>query len=593
MQPTILASALLAASFLLPAAHAATPAKTVPMPPGVWSPDQGDGTYVNPILAGDYSDPDVVRVGDDFYLTASSFTNVPGLPVLHSKDLVNWTLVGYALARNVPDAHHAVPRHGGGVWAPAIRHHGGRFLIYYPDPDFGIFMVSATDPKGPWTAPVLVDDTRGAIDPAPFWDDDGQAWLVHGFAGSRAGFKNVITLKKMSADGKRTLGGEKRIIEGDKLPKVATSEGPMPWFTTEGPKLYKRNGWYYVFVPSGSVKGGWQGVFRARHIEGPYEGRNVMDQGDTPVNGPHQGAWVDTPAGEDWFVHFSDADSYGRRVYLQPMRWGADGWPVIGAQQGNKPYGAPVARHRKPKVAVQPVAIPVTNDEFDDGHHLGWQWMANPAADWLDPAVKGKLRLKAASSPANLWEAGHLLTQKLPGMAFSVTTSVELKPGGQPGERAGLLVYGYDYAWIGLENTAAGQRLVQVTRLDADLAVNKGKVRQSSETVMVAPVEVKGAVHVRMAFSPVVVPEPAPDMSATPAPPPYWHSMLRSTHAKVTFSYSLDGVNFQPLGTAFTTQPGRWVGTQVGLFAQAPGGTPSNTATRVGYAEFDYFRFGR
>jgi beta-xylosidase len=243
-------------------------------------------------------------------------------------------------------------------------------------------------------------------------------------------------------------------------------------------------------------------------------------------------------------------------------------------------------------VATQPVAIPVTSDEFDDGFHLGWQWMANPMADWVDPSAKGRLRLKAVSSSANLWEAGHLLTQKLPGMAFTATTSVELKPGAQVGERAGIVAYGYDYAWIGLENTAAGQRLVQVTRLKADMGVNGGRIQPSAETVLTAPVEVNGPVHVRLSFSPVVVAEPAPDMSA-PNAMPYWHSMLRSTHAKVAFSYSLDGVNFLPIGPAFTTQPGRWVGTQVGLFAQAPGGTPSNTATRAGYADFDYFRFGQ
>ena len=583
MRSTTLATFMLSLGMAFPA-HAA-PAG--PMPPGVWVADQGDGTYINPILNGDYSDPDVVRVGDDFYLTASSFTNVPGLPVLHSKDLVNWTLIGYALARNVPEAHHAVPRHGGGVWAPAIRHHGGRFYIYYPDPDFGIFVVTATDPRGPWSAPVRVDDTKGAIDPAPFWDDDGQAWLAHAYAASRAGFQNVITLKKMTPDGMRTEGPGRRIIDGTALPKAATSQGPTPWFTTEGPKLYKRGGWYYVFAPSGSVKGGWQGVFRSRHIEGPYEGRNVMDQGDTAINGPHQGAWVDTPAGEDWFVHFSDGDSYGRRVFLQPMRWGTDGWPVIGIRQGREHYGKPVAQYRKPNVAAQPAAVPATSDDFDNGYHLGWQWMANPMADWVDASVKGRLRLKAVSSPANLWEAGHLLTQKLPGMAFSVTTSVELKAGSQHGERAGLIAYGYDYAWIGLENTAAGQRLVQVTRLGADLGISKGKVRQSAETVLTAPVEVKGPVHVRMTFSPVEVADAAPDF------PHYWHSMLRSTHAKVSFSYSLDGATFTALGPPFMTQPGRWVGTQVGLFAQAPGGTPSNTATRAGYAEFDYWRFSR
>jgi beta-xylosidase len=564
--------------------HAAPAA--APMPPGVWVPDQGDGSYINPVLNGDYSDPDVVRVGDDFYLTASSFTNIPGLPVLHSKDLVNWTLIAYALDKNVPAAHHAAPRHGGGVWAPAIRHHGGKFYIYYPDPDFGIYMVSATDPKGPWTAPVMVDGTRGAIDPAPFWDDDGQAWLVHGYAASRAGFANVITLKKMKTDGTQTLDAGVRIIEGDKLPKTMTSQGPMPWFTTEGPKLYKRGGYYYVFAPSGSVKGGWQGVFRAKRIDGPYEARNVMDQGDSAINGPHQGAWVDTPSGEDWFLHFSDTDSYGRRVFLQPMRWSADGWPVIGAQQGKQSYGAPLSRHAKPRVAAQPVAVPVNSDEFDAGYHLGWQWAANPAPDWVDGAVRGRLRLKAVSSSANLWEAGNLLTQKLPGMAFSVTASVELRPGAI-GERAGLLAMGYDYAWIGLENTVDGLRLVQATRLKSNLGLHLGTLQQSSETVVTAPVPVQGPVHVRLSFAPLEVPALPPQERL------YWPSMLRATHAKVSFSYSLDGATFHPLGPAFTTQPGRWVGTQVGLFAQAPSGTPSHTATRVGYADFDYFRFSK
>ncbi|HWU12462.1 MAG TPA: family 43 glycosylhydrolase, partial [Caulobacter sp.] len=155
--------------------------------PPAFAADQGDGTYRNPVLAGDYSDPDVVRVGETYYLTASSFTNVPGLPILKSMDLVNWTLIGHALPWITPVAHHATPRRGGGVWAPAIRHHDGKFMIYYPDPDFGIFLVTATDPAGPWSAPVLVDDSKGAIDPAPFWDDDGQGWLVHGWARSRAG----------------------------------------------------------------------------------------------------------------------------------------------------------------------------------------------------------------------------------------------------------------------------------------------------------------------------------------------------------------------------------------------------------------------
>ncbi|GGZ44916.1 glycoside hydrolase family 43 protein [Asticcacaulis endophyticus] len=575
-------SILLAGLFLPVVAQAAEPPLVVPdtrMPSGVWISDQGDGTYINPVLQGDYSDPDVVRVEDDYYLTASSFTNVPGLPILHSKDLVNWTLIGHALARNVPEAHHAVPRRGGGVWAPAIRHHNGKFMIYYPDPDFGIFLVTAVDPKGPWSAPVLVDSTKGAIDPAPFWDTDGQGYLVIGFAGSRAGIKNIITLKKLNADGTKTVDEGVRIIEGDKLPKVKTSQGLMPWFTTEGPKLYKRGEWYYIFAPSGSVKGGWQGVFRSKSIYGPYEGRSVIDQGNTDMNGPHQGAWVDTAPkngkpGEDWFLHFQDTDSYGRRVMLQPMHWQKDGWPIIGERQKGQVYGQPVWRHKKPALPSQPIARNPVDDDFDNGYHLGWQWSSNPGDDWVDQSVKGALRLKSVSSPVNLWEAGNLLTQKLPGMGFSAATKLTLTPN-LAGERAGLLVLGYDYGWIGLENTADGVKLVQVTRPRA----NAG----GSETVLTAPVRVDGPVWVRARFEPVTVADPVPQF------PHYWPSMLRSTHARVAFSYSLDGVSFTPVGTGMMTQPGRWVGTQIGLFAQAASGTPAFVATRVGYAQFDNF----
>lgn len=547
---------------------------------GIWKADQGDGTYINPILQGDYSDPDVVRVGDDYYLTASSFTNVPGLPILHSKDLVNWTLIGHALERNIPDAHHTAPRRGGGVWAPALRYRKGLFYLYYPDPDFGIFLVTAKDPKGPWSKPVLVDNTKGAIDPAPFWDDDDQGYIVYSFAASRAGFNNVIQIKLLSSDGMNTIGEGRNIIEADKLPKVETSQGFMPWFTTEGPKLYKRNGWYYIFAPSGSVKGGWQGVFRSKSLYGPYEGRNVMDQGNTNMNGPHQGAWIDTPAkdgkpSEDWFIHFQDTDSYGRRVMLQPMSWGNDGWPLIGERQKGKVFGQPIWRHKKPSLPLQAISIPPANDDFSKGHHLGWQWSANPNEDWIDESIKGKLRLKSISSSSNLWEAGNILTQKLPGMAFSATTKLSLIPN-LPGERAGLLVFGYDYGWIGLENTNDGLRLVQVVRKSAN--------NQGQETLLTAPVKLNGPVWVRITLEPIEVAQPAPNFAN------FWPSMLRATHANVIFSYSLDGKEFTSIGQGMTTSPGRWVGTQIGIFSQAASGTRAFTATRVGYADFEDFK---
>lgn len=540
-----------------------------------WLPDQGDGTYRNPVLAGDYSDPDVVRVGQFYYLTASSFTNTPGLPILRSTDLVNWTLIGHALTDIPPVAHHMVPRRGGGIWAPAIRHHGGKFMIYYPDPDFGVFLVTAKDPAGPWSKPVLVDDAKGMIDPAPFWDDDGQGWMVNGWARSRAGFANVISLRRLNAAGDKAVGERIRIIEPDAMPPVQTSRGPFPWMTTEGPKLYKRDGWYYVFAPSGSVKGGWQGVFRARKLTGPWEGRDVLDQGKTQINGPHQGAWVTTPTGEDWFLHFQDTDSYGRRVWLQPMVW-KDGWPVIGADPDGDGIGEPVLTHKKPKSAVaSAITAPPDTDRFAGKLSPAWQWNSNSQADWADlKAAPGKLRLKSISGSENLWETGALLTQKLPAERFTATTKLTLTPRAV-GEQAGLLMFGADYAWIGLRNGKDGLSLVRVDRLGADA------LKPQSETMVLE--KAPDTVWLRLSAEPVTVAEPPPGFT------PFWPSMLRSIQAKVTFSYSLDGVTYQLVGAPFVSKPGRWVGAQVGLFAQAPTGTPSNTSTRIGWADVEEF----
>ena len=539
---------------------------------------QEHGEYRNPVLAGDYSDPDVIRVGDDFYLTASSFSNVPGLPILHSRDLVNWRLIGHALPRLSPNGHFATPRRGGGVWAPAWARRDGLFHIYYPDPDFGIFLVTARDPKGPWSAPALVDSTKGAIDPAPFFDDDGSAWLAHGYAASRSGFANVIILKKMNAKGTRTIDAGRRIIVGDQLPKTRTSIGLRPWQTTEGPKLYKRDGWYWIFVPSGSVKGGWQGVFRARSLYGPWEGRNVLDQGPTSINGPHQGAWVRTKKGEDWFLHFQDTDSYGRRLWLEPMTW-RDGWPVIGVDPDRDGIGQPAVRHARPDLLPGQSGSPDEDDAFVDAQpSLAWQWNANPQDNWLAQGKKGALRLVSAATPVNLWEAGNVLSRKLPGERFGVITKLRFAPV-RDGERAGMVMLGSDYAWIGVERRGGEIRLLQVVRKDASSPDNREVIAEGSSLASGQDL------WLRMRAEPIIVHDPIPDFS------PYWPSMLRSTHAKVSFAYSLDGSHFVQMGDQFVSRPGRWVGAQIGIFAQAPAGTPAFAATSVGFADFDWFRF--
>jgi beta-xylosidase len=506
-------------------------------------PARDGETYQNPVLFADYSDPDVVRVGDDYWLTASSFNHVPGLPILHSRDLVSWTLVGHALRRLVPPRHYATPRHGCGVWAPAIRHHDGRFWIYYPDPDFGVYVVTADDPRGRWSEPVLVCEGKGLIDPCPFWDHDGRAYLIHAWARSRAGICNRLTLRELSPDGQRTVGDGAVIIDGDQLPG---------WHTIEGPKLYQRGGYYYVFAPAGGVADGFQAVFRSKDIHGPYEARVVLEQGNTPVNGPHQGAWVDTPTGEHWFLHFQDRGAYGRVVHLQPMGW-RDGWPVIGDDPDRDGKGQPVLAHRKPAVATQPPAALVCTDEFRAaGPGLQWQWQANPRKGWASlSAATGVLRLAAVPAPSgpNLWLAPNLLLQKFAGPAFTATTRLTLAPAAE-GDQAGMIVFGYSYAWIGLRQTTEGPRLV----LAACENANDGAAEQEAAGLNLP----RTTVHLRVSVD---------------------------AQARCRFAYSLDGLAFEALGGEFQARQSRWVGAKVGLFA-----TGRRDAAQAGHAEFGAFR---
>jgi hypothetical protein len=179
----------------------------------VWVADNGDGTYKNPIIHADYSDPDVVRVGDDFYMTASSFNAVPGLPILHSNDLVNWRIINHVFREQEPVDIFKRPQHGGGVWAPSIRYHDGEFYIFYPDPDVGIYMTKAKDPAGQWSKPLLIKEAKGWIDPCPLWDDDGNAYLVHAWARSRSGIKHRLTVRPMSPDATKLIGEGKTVFE--------------------------------------------------------------------------------------------------------------------------------------------------------------------------------------------------------------------------------------------------------------------------------------------------------------------------------------------------------------------------------------------
>jgi len=521
-----------------------------------WIPDLGDGTYKNPVLFADYSDPDAIRVGDDFYLVSSSFHCVPGLPVLHSKDLVNWQLINHALPVQVPADHFSAVRHGEGVWAPAIRFHAGKFWIYYPDPDFGIYVVKATDPAGVWSAPVLVMGGKGLIDPCPLWDDDGRVYLVHGWAKSRSGINNRLTVNRLAPDGLSAADAGTVVIDADKLPG---------WSTLEGPKFYKRHGYYYIFAPAGGVVPGYQAVFRAKSIYGPYENRIVLAQGNTPINGPHQGAWVDTPAGQDWFLHFQDRGAFGRVVHLEPMVWRSDDWPVIGSDTGHTGKGEPVLTCRKPDVGRRyPIAGPATSDEFDSPVlGLQWQWQANPRPEWASLSARpGSLRLYGVpESPREsggnwLYNAPNLLLQKFPAPGFTATTEIAAAGLGT-GDCAGLAVIGYDCAWIGLQTAAGGGPVLTYGSFgDPRRPVNSGTMRFSQERV-------RFPIYLRVAVD---------------------------AHALCRFSYSFDGDSFKEFGSPLQASVDRWIGAKVGLFAARPVSPVS--APPWGWADFDWFRLG-
>ncbi len=523
----------------------------------VWCADLGNGYYKNPVLYADYSDPDACRVGDDFYMTSSSFNCIPGLQILHSKDLVNWEIVSAAVPYALPPVDDVAPLHGMRVWAPSIRHHDGWFYIFWGDPDQGAFMTKAQDVAGPWTEPVLVKAGKGIIDTTPLWDDDGRVYMVHAYAGSRAGFKSVISICELNADATKAITPSRIIFDG---------HGEHP--TCEGPKFYKHDGYYYIFHPAGGVQTGWQVVQRSKNIYGPYEMKVTLAQGDTDINGPHQGAWVDTPTGEHWFLHFQDVGAYGRLVHLQPMTW-IDGWPVMGVDKDGDGCGEPVLKYKKPNVGKSyPINNPRESDEFN-GYELGkqWQWHANFNEKWHYCAgQKGVLRLFSYPEPEggkSLWDVPNLLMQKPTAPNFTCTTKLNFTTSDKYlGERTGLVVMGLDYAAIVMENTADGLVLNQVVCKEAD----KGNVEKVIASV---PLQ-SGEVYLRAKFMDKGMLEKNPlDMKVM-----------------VQFSYSLDGKKFKPLGEAFQAKEGKWIGAKTGVFCTRP----AKERVDGGWVDVDFFR---
>jgi beta-xylosidase len=438
------------------------------------------------------------------------------------------------------------PQHENGVWAPAIRFHGGEFFIYYPDPNIGIYMVKTKNPAEKWSEPILVKEGRGLIDPCPLWDDNGDLYLVHAFAGSRAGIKNILLVNRMNSDGTKVIDDGHIVFDGHDNHE-----------TLEGPKFYKRNGFYYIMAPAGGISGGYQLTLRSKNIYGPYTEKIVLDQGLTIINGPHQGAWVETQTGESWFLHFQDKGAYGRVVHLQPVTWKSD-WPVMGVDADGDGKGEPVLTYKKPNVGKSwPLATPATSDEFN-GYNYGlqWQWQANFKPWWAFTIPgKGILRMFAVPQPensVNFWDVPNLFLQKFTAQEFTAMTKLTFQPNQKiaSGEKCGLIVMGKDYAYLSIKKQEGKLYLSQTTcsNAPAKTAEKESELVFLDTNTLFLKVEVsKGAI--------------------------------------CKFSYSTDGKNFTSIGIPLAATTGRWIGAKVGLFCIRQG-----FINDPGFVDVDWFR---
>ena len=494
----------------------------------VWG-DQGDGTYLNPVIPADYSDLDCIRVGGDYYAISSTFQFSPGMVILHSRDLVNWEIMGHAVADLTqigPELNwDRLNRYGKGIWAGAIRYHDRRFWIYFGTPDEGYFMTTAVDPAGPWEPVHRVLAETGWDDPCPFWDDDGQGYLVG--SNFRDGYK--IHLWRLTPDG--------RGVERDSDHLIHQSKG------SEANKLYKINGTYYHFFSEARPEGRVVMMERAKNIFGPYTEIRQLSRADRVAREPNQGGLVQTPEG-DWFflTHHGTGSWEGRCVSLLPVTW-VDGWPLIG-EVGPDGLGMMTWSGKIPRGGTA-VPAPQSSDEFT-GPVLPaqWEWNYQPRAErWSLTERPGWLRLHAFQPlpPGDLMKAGNTLTQR----SLRTPTNevvIELDLGGMTdGQQAGLCHFSKTHAALGVMQTGAIRTLV---------SVNNGAVT------------------------------PGPEIPGRRL----WLKSTWGLDGESRFSFSLDGRTYTGFGPAYQLAWGNYRGDRIGIYS-------FNSKGDDGYVDVDFFHY--
>lgn len=521
--------------------------------------------YSNPIIAMDLSDPDVIRVGKDYYMTISSFNMMPGLPIYHSRDLVNWQIIGHAVqaqppaiftyrGRQISELDYDAPRPSKGVWAPSFEYHDDQFWIYWGDPDAGVYMVKADKPEGPWSRPLLVHKAKGWIDPTVVWDKKNKkAYLAHAFAKSRVGYSSVIDVMELSYDGTRVMGESVRVYDAFNPKKFPADKQHK---IIEGPKFDKFGDWFYILAPAGGVESGWQVAMRSRHPLGPYEIRTIGETGNTNINGPHQGALIESHKGDWWFLHFQSAGTLGRIARLEPASW-VDGWPITGIDENGNGIGNPVATYRYPHKPV-PLSIE-TSDEFENASlGLQWQWPANPQPDWFK-IQEGKLFLPALfRAEQALQSVPHVLNQLFPGPNFDATLKLDHQ---SKSTRASFLTLGRRCFDIGVEGLGSKKRVS--VQFDGEALAEQTIVTDGPVWLRVNS---KGDIPLPLKRIPNIV-ESTKTVFEEGGVAHRFLDVDRWENGKLyaTFSYSLDGKKFISLGERYVLRSGWWSGVRLGI----------------------------
>jgi beta-xylosidase len=514
----------------------------------VWISDIGNGRYKNPVIYADYSDLDVCRVTDKYYMVSSSFNCVPGLPILESKDLVNWKIIGHGLDKISPIEKYSNPTYAKGASSPSIRYYNEEFFIYYADPDTGIYMIKSKDPEKRWEKPILILEGKGLSDPCPIWVDD-HCYLLYSYANNTTtGINSLFILCELSTDGKKYLGNDLVIFDANQYGII------------EGAKITKYKNSFFIFSSAGTHPGNGSVLcLRSTNIYGPYEEKIVLNQAKTTVDGPYKGAFLSTPKeDEHWYIFSQHLKNFGKTVHLNPIQW-ENNWPIIGGSYNKNNAGEPIMNYKKPNIAETNIESPIEDDDFS-GEKLGlqWQWLGNPQPYWYYLNKTNKtLRLYACqtnSNAKNLLQIPNLLLQKIPSESFTLTTKLVFTPGSDNnGERCGIIVAGSDYAILNIERNSTGIVLSQRDCINAP----KGTSEIENKKINVNQQEIYLRVKMKKDF-------------------------------KCTFSYSLDGKIYFVLGKDFNLKEGENLGAKIGLFC-----TSTKNSSKKGWVDVTHFTFER